>query len=161
MFLALELIIPLVVILLSIWLFLAILKFWRDKCYDWHVLIDSWYPSHLEIKCGGCTWVKQLTCGIWAYTVVFFIYNKSLYFVQIIDNFKGFHSKNTKGHLRLSGKAVGFKEFGFFNLLLNPFYGQSLVEIGEMACATSAWSYRGLTLNPLDKKQCYWKPSTD
>ena len=35
MFLALELIIPLVVILLSIWLFLAILKFWRAS-----VMID-------------------------------------------------------------------------------------------------------------------------
>ena len=59
MFLAFELIIPLVVILLSIWLFLAILKFWCDKCYDWHVLIDSWYPSHLQIKCGGYRHMSQ------------------------------------------------------------------------------------------------------
>ena len=55
MFLAFELIVPLMVILLLIWQFLDILKFWLDKCYDWYVLIDSWYPSHLEIN-----WVWRL-----------------------------------------------------------------------------------------------------
>ena len=28
---------------------LDILKFWLDKCYDWQVLIDSWY-QHVEFE---------------------------------------------------------------------------------------------------------------
>ena len=65
---------------------------------------------------------------------------------KIVDDSKGFHYKNTKGNLVLTGETAASKDFGFLNLLLNPLNGQSLVEIGEMACATPAWSYRGLTL---------------
>ena len=49
--------------------------------------------------------------------------------------------------LALLRKMVDSDYFGFLNLLLNPLYWQSLVEIGEIACATLAWSYRGLILN--------------
>ena len=48
--------------------------------------------------------------------------------------------------LVLLRKVVDSNYFGFLNLLMNPLYWQSLVGIGEIACATLAWSYRGLIL---------------
>ena len=41
----------------------------------------------------------------------------------------------------------GPNHFGFLNNLVNLNICESLKEIGEMACVTSAWSSRGRTLN--------------
>ena len=44
----------------------------------------------------------------------------------------------------LTGRPI---YFGLLNNLMTLIIRESLREIGEMACVTSAWSFRGQTLN--------------
>ena len=62
-------------------------------------------------------------------------------------NLGGYNHQMAMSALVLLRNVVDSNYFGFLNLLLNPLYWQSLVGIGEIACSTLAWSYRGLILN--------------
>ena len=51
------------------------------------------------------------------------------------------------------GLAVSPSYFGILNNLMTLIICESLREIGEIACVTSAWSSRGQTLKPKEIEQ--------
>ena len=60
--------------------------------------------------------------------------------------FRGFPWKTKGGGLYSLGRIHRSNGFGLWSFWVNPFTRPSLRKIGEMACATPAWSSRGHAL---------------
>ena len=63
--------------------------------------------------------------------------------------FKVIYAKKQGGGVTPPGKLQLPNRFGFLSYWINPSIWPSFIEIGEMACITSAWSSRGHALKYL------------
>ena len=59
--------------------------------------------------------------------------------------------KNRGGGLSPSGKIQNRNQFVFLSFGVDPLNWQSFIEIGEMACSTTAWCSRGHALKGIEQ----------
>ena len=71
---------------------------------------------------------------------------RASYILPIWSDFLGENQEKPGGGLSPPGKNQNRNQFVFLSFGVDPLNWQSFIEIGEMACSTTAWCTRGHAL---------------
>ena len=119
----------------------------RDMGREWKFLIGTYLFKWLETPDVNYDRSNLYLCEVPIKFNVFCRQEWCLNFMQILVIFLRFEQKKRGGGLTPKGKIMKPAHFVFQSYWVVPSTWLSFIENGEMACITSAWSSRKLSLN--------------